>query len=56
MTPEPAPPEKAPMGKLKKSSNKVFTNIINPQQRIAIDLTGWLLVTPNKGNKYWVVL
>ena len=32
--------------------NHVFTNITNPQQWIATDLTSRLPVTSNRGNKY----
>ena len=37
---------------LETRSNHVFAKIINPQQEIATNLTGWLPVTSNRRNKY----
>ena len=46
------PIEEEPMETLETRSNHVFTEIINTQQRIAIDLNGRFPVTSNRGNKY----
>ena len=54
--PEPNPPEESPKEKLEAQSDQVFAKIINPQQMIATNLTGWFPVTYNKGNKYLFVL
>ena len=44
------------METLETRSNHVFANIINPQQRMATDLTGRFPVTSNRGNKYLFIL
>ena len=49
---EPTPTEEELMEKLEARSNQVFTNIINPQQRISTDLTVRFPVTSNRGDKY----
>ena len=51
------PPNKdEPMEKLETRSNHVFANIIDPQQRIATNLTGRFPVTSNRVNKYLFIL
>ena len=44
------------METLETHSNHVFTDIINPQQKIATNLTGQFPVTSNRGNEYLFVL
>ena len=51
------PPNKdKPMETLETYSNHVFVNIIDPQQRIATDLTRRFPLKSNRGNKYLFIL
>ena len=50
------PNTEEPTERLKTCSNHVFTNIIDPQERISTNLTGRLPVTSNRGNKYLFIL
>ena len=43
--------EEPPMKPLEKCTIMVFTNIIEPNRKIAMELTGKLSVTSNTGNK-----
>ena len=45
------PNEDEPMEALETRSNHIFANIIDPQQRIATNLTRRFPVTSNRGNK-----
>ena len=44
------------MERLETRSNHVFTNIIDPQEHIATELTGRLPATSNRGKKYLFIL
>ena len=44
------------MERLETRSNHIFTNIIDPQEQIAIELTGIFPVTSNRDNKYLFIL
>ena len=44
------------METLETCSNHVFAKIIDPQQRIATNITGRFPVTSNRGNKYLFIL
>ena len=53
---ETPPIEEEPMETLDTHSNHVFSNIIDPQQWIATDLSERLPVTSGRGNKYLFIL
>ena len=51
-TPDTPPTEDKPMETFKTRYNHVFSNIIDPQQYIATNLTGQFMVTSSRVNKY----